>query len=478
MVRTRLWSVLTLEILALGGVACTKTETAPLTAQAPLVLDAAGETLRLDEAKVPVVASCDNGQLVQKTSSGWTCATPGPGGVPVTWDTVTGKPGSFPPSTHSHSWTEVTGAPDFALSTSVTAMTGRVSAVEGSLISAQGKLTQVEGRIAALETSSGTSSPLMMSSRPDDSTLLGAGYAMVGTGRPESYSARTSMPSVHSYVINAAVLGTKVYVAGGYIASNQSTPLLREYDLVTDKWTARQQMAAARHGHVLVGARGKVYAMGGHNNTSPIRTTEIYDPQLNAWTTGASLPDHNHYAAAHGILSDGKLHVAGGYDHVTNKISPTHLVYNFDTDTWSTAPDMPLARSWAASGVLPDGKLIVAGGYDGSSYRAETYIFDPATNAWSQVAPMPTSIHAHSGAVIAGKFHTFLGYTSTFVNSHYIYDPASNTWSSGTAVPYSLYTPTVAQLRGGALLIGGWNSSNVATTTVYEYLAPLHLYAK
>ncbi len=77
----------------------------------------------------------------------------------------------------------------------------------------------------------------------------------------------------------------------------------------------------------------------------------------------------------------------------------------------------------------------------------------------------------------AGKFHTFLGdTTSPYVNSHYIYDPASNTWSSGTAVPYSLYAPTVAQLRGGALLIGGWN--NVATTTVYEYLAPLHLYAK
>ncbi len=476
MARTRLWSVLTLEFLALGSLACTKTETAPLTAQAPLVLDAEAETLRLDEAKVPVVASCDNGQLVQKTSSGWTCATPGPGGVTVTWDTVSGKPGSFPPSTHSHSWTEVTGAPDFALSTSVTAMTGRVSAVEGSLISAQGTLTQVERRVAALETSSGTSSPLMMSSKPDDSALLGAGYSMVGTGRPESYSARTSMPSVHSQVINAAVLGTKVYVAGGGIAAHQPSPLLREYDLVTDTWTARQQMATARYGHVLIGARGKVYAMGGFTNPSPVRTTEIYDPQLNAWTTGASLPDHNHYAAAHGILSDGKLHVAGGYDHITNKMSPTHLVYDFDTDTWSTAPDMPLARYWAASGVLPDGKLIVAGGHTGSSARAETHIFDPATNSWSQAASMPTSIYAHSGAVIAGKLHTFLGYTSTHVNSHYIYDPASNTWSSGVPAPYSLYASTVAQLRGGALLIGGWTTA--PTTTVYEYLAPLHLYAK
>jgi hypothetical protein len=45
-------------------------------------------------------------------------------------------------------------------------------------------------------------------------------------------------------------------------------------------------------------------------------------------------------------------------------------------------------------------------------------------------------------------------------------------------VPYSYQSTSVAQLRGGALLIGGWASSNTATATVYEYLAPLHLYAK
>jgi N-acetylneuraminic acid mutarotase len=512
--RIQLWSVLTLELVVLGGTACTKSETPTLTAQAPLVLDTAGETLRLDEARVPVVASCADGQLVQKTGSGWTCATPGPGGVPVTWDTVTGKPNSFPPATHSHSWNEVTdkpvsfppaehshgfseltgvsastewpgtqtwsrvtGAPDFALTTSVTAVAGRVAAAESGLSTAQGKLTTMEGRVAALEGSSGTSSPMVMSAIPDDSALISAGYSMVGVGRPESFIARTSLPSVHSYVINAAVLGTKIYVAGGYIAPNQSTPNLREYDLVTDRWTARQQMSTARYGHVLVGARGKVYVFGGHTNTSPTLTTEIYDPQLNTWTTGAPLPDHNHYAAAHGILSDGKLHIVGGIDHISNKHSSTHIVYDFNTSTWSTARDLPTARSWSASGVLPDGRLIVAGGHDGSSYRAETYIFDPTTNSWTQVTSMPVGIHAHSGAVIAGKLHTFLGYTSsTYVNSHYVYDPISNIWSSGTAVPYSTHTSTVAQLRGGALIVGGWN--NGAQTTVYEYLAPLHLYAK
>lgn len=220
MARLRGWSAFALSILTLGGMGCTKSETT-LTAQEPLVLDAAGESLRLDETKVPVVASCSSGQLVQKTGSGWTCSTPGPGGVPVSWDTVNDKPSSFPPSTHSHPWNEVTGAPDFALSTSVAAMASRVSSAEGSLTTAQGKLTQVEGRVAALEGSSGASSPMVMSAKPDDSALIGAGYSMVGLGRPEGFTTRTSIPSLHSHVINAAVLGTRVYV-GRIHRSNHS----------------------------------------------------------------------------------------------------------------------------------------------------------------------------------------------------------------------------------------------------------------
>jgi hypothetical protein len=431
----------------------------------------------------------------------------------VTWDTVNGKPTSFPPSTHAHSWSEVadkpasfppaehthgfseligvssssewpgtqawarvTGAPDFALSTSVTAVAGRVASVESGLSMAQGKLTQVEGRVAAIEGSTRANSPLAMSIEPDDSALVGAGYSMVGIGRPESYAARANMPTVHGQVINAAVLGTKVYVAGGWIASNQPTSNLREYDLVADKWTARQQMTTPRYGHVLIGAQGKIYAMGGYGSTAGVSTTEIYDPQLNAWTMGAPMPDHNHYAAAYGILSDGKLHVVGGIDHATNRESTSHIVYSFDTNTWGTARSIPAVLRWAAFGVLSDGRLIVAGGAEGTTYKAETYIFDPAADTWNQAASMPTSIHAHSGAVIGGKFHTFFGYTSTSVNSHYIYDPASNTWSSGTAAPNSYHGASVAQLRSGALLIGGW--SNSGASTVYEYLAPLHLYAK
>jgi hypothetical protein len=90
---------------------------------------------------------------------------------------------------------------------------------------------------------------------------------------------------------------------------------------------------------------------------------------------------------------------------------------------------------------------------------------------------MPMVMGYHIGAVIAGRFHTFMGINGSASGPHhYIYDPASDTWSSGAVVPYSGYAPSVAQLRGGALLIGSWTSS--ASSAVYEYLAPLYLYSK
>jgi N-acetylneuraminic acid mutarotase len=490
-------NALVLGLVGVGGISCTESGSSPdptsgspaadrLKVQEPLRLDAASNTLTLDTTKVPVLPSCSSGQLVHKTATGWDCVSPGPGGSAVLWDAISNKPTHFPPEAHRHDfselgglglesewpgtqrWSRVTGAPDFALSSTVSAVSGRVATAESKLAGVEAKVTKLEERVGS------GSGQIQMSIHPRDSALLAAGYGVVGLGRPESFTSRANSVAPISHVTSAAVLGTKVYVAGGYNGAAMSN--LREYDLVTEKWTNRQQMAGGRYGHVVVGAKGKVYAMGGYG-TAGSKVNEIYDPALNVWTVGAPLPDHEHHASAHGILSDGKLHIVGGYNHTTNATSRTHIVYDFETDSWSTARDMPASVYWAASGVLPDGRLIVSGGHSGSACRSETYIYDPATDSWTQVASMPTALQVHSGAVIAGRFHVFMGHNCSATNNyHYVYDPLTDTWSSATAIPYTTYTPAVAQLRGGALVMGGWNGS--AYSTVYEYLAPLYLYAK
>lgn len=500
-------------LLAMGSMGCPGSgggPVRPITVAEPLMLDTASNTLGLDSTKVPVVSVCGGGQVVQKTTSGWTCVTPAPGSGPASWSSITDKPAAFPAAPHAHAWSEVTDKPtvfpaaphthDFSDITGIGASTAwpgtvpwsrvsqtpafalssSVSAVEARVAAAEGQLTSVEGRLIALEGGggSGAAGPVVMSLKSDDAALTGAGYALSGLGRAESFTPRSATLAPTSYLQGAAVLGTKVYMAGGYNGSGQPcVPNLQEFDLATGQWTARQPMGSPRYTHSLVGARGKVYAIGGYCGTG-LRSMEIYDPSTDAWTGGASLPDHNHYAAAHGVLSDGKLHVVGGHDHTsTNATSRTHVVYDFDSNSWGTAREIPAARYWAASGVLPDGRLIVAGGHDGSSCRSETYIYNPSQDTWAQVASMPGAVHSLQGAVIAGRFHTFGGHNcSAHGNWHYVYDPGTGKWSTAAPLPYSAYTISVAPLRGGALLIGGWSSS--ALTSVYEYLAPLYLYGR
>lgn len=463
MARTRFWTACISGLVQWGGMACTQSDPLNLRAQDPLVWDGAIETLSLDSSQVPVVASCTNGQIVQKTGTGWSCVNAGPGGTAVTWETVTEKPATFPPMAHAHAFTDLTGVPAFASA--------------GDVTTAQNKLTQLETRVATLEGGGGSSSTFIMSSKPNDSVLTAGGYSVVGLGRAESFATRSTIPTPSSHVLGAAVLGTKVYMAGGYVSpSQQCITSLREYDLVTTQWTEKQQMPTARNGQVAVGAGGKVYEIGGWCNGG-IKTTEIYDPQRNVWTTGAPLPDHNHHGAAYGILSDGKLHVVGGTDHTSGSaVSASHVVYDFGSNTWTEAAALPAPRYWAASGVL-DGKLIVAGGFDGTNPRAEVYLFDPNLGSWTALASMPTALRFLSGAVIAGRFHTFLGHNGSSVDLHYIYDPATNAWSVGTPVPFQGGLAAVVQLRSGALVLGGWSGTE-QYSTAYEYLAPLYLYAR
>lgn len=63
------------------------------------------------------------------------------------WDQVTNKPGTFPPAAHNHAWTEVTGKPDLALTSTVDDL--RVQ-VPRRRIDIAGQVGGVAGKLDAL----------------------------------------------------------------------------------------------------------------------------------------------------------------------------------------------------------------------------------------------------------------------------------------------------------------------------------------
>ena len=85
---------------------------------------------------------------------------------------------------------------------------------------------------------------------------------------------------------------------------------------------------------------------------------------------------------------DGKLYVAGG-DTVHGLSNSVHR-YDPAANAWEEVASMRLVRIFCSAAVL-DGKLYVAGGEGpDEGYTSSVECYDPSTNSWEEVAPMRT----------------------------------------------------------------------------------------
>jgi N-acetylneuraminic acid mutarotase len=99
-----------------------------------------------------------------------------------------------------------------------------------------------------------------------------------------------------------------------------------------------------------------------------------YDPATNSWSTKASLPSKQQYAA--GAAFSGKLYVAGGanFDVLGVPAYSTVMAYDPTTNTRSAKAGMLTPRYYAA-GVNAGSKLWVISGWGagGNSSKNEAY---------------------------------------------------------------------------------------------------------
>jgi len=97
----------------------------------------------------------------------------------------------------------------------------------------------------------------------------------------------------------------------------------------------------------------------------------------------------------------------------------------------------PAGRASQAAAYDPTGdRLILFGGYSGTSYFGDTWAYDLATNAWTNLQPVGSAPAAREGHSLVydpetKKMILFGGYDgSRQYNDTWAYDPAANTWAS------------------------------------------------
>src|SRR4029450_8921278 len=146
-----------------------------------------------------------------------------------------------------------------------------------------------------------------------------------------------------------------------------------------------------------------------------LSVNKVYDPATNKWERRSPMSVPRNHAFAGAVT--GKIYVIGGRTGQAFILTATNTdvveEYNPLSDTWNVPKErMPTARSGGVSGT--DGRRIyVAGGevttqeLVGAFRAIEAY--DPLTNSWSTLPPMPMPRHGAAGAVIGNRLYLVSG---------------------------------------------------------------------
>jgi hypothetical protein len=312
---------------------------------------------------------------------------------------------------------------------------------------------------------------------PDGRVLVEGGFA------PGSYTteAETYDPAANAWtVINpmhqgrgeqTATLLTdgRVLVAGGYAGPVLSSAEV--FDPSTGQWQVTGSMNVNRTRQAAVRlCDGRVLVVGGWNGQE-LTSAEIYDPSSGVWTmTPGSLAAPVSGLEAF-LLPDCTVLVAGG--GAGSVASAAAYIFHADTGMFTATASMHYARAGLSGVELPDGRVLVMGGNTpDSSTTAEE--FDPATQQWSDMAPMhdPHTLGTGEEAQLLPGGQVLVPGDSANGLEAELYDPAANTWSFTGPQNAVHYGGVTALLNDGRVLNAGGMDSSRTLTAIGETYAP------
>jgi len=176
-------------------------------------------------------------------------------------------------------------------------------------------------------------------------------------------------------------------------------------------WTTGAPLSIPRTDHQVAATNGKVYVLGGYSG-SMLARVDAYDPVANAWSQKADMPEARR-AFASGVIG-GKIYVSGGMSF-TDYNAVTYLkstrIYDPVADTWSSGADCPLGGApnavwgnlFVGGGVL-GGKLVV---FESTSGGTSMHSYDPAMNAWTTTTAAAFNGAQVTTATIADTLYLF-----------------------------------------------------------------------
>ncbi|KAK5654726.1 hypothetical protein OQA88_7051 [Cercophora sp. LCS_1] len=188
----------------------------------------------------------------------------------------------------------------------------------------------------------------------------------------------------------------------------------------------------------------------------PLGLATPLHPRQQAWTTLSPIPTgpiHEHSTV---LLSPTQLATIGGVLQAGGVINSVYI-YNIPNNTWTRASPLPITINHA-NGAVVDSKIYVLGGMTGPSWSGtpNSYVYDPTTDKWTSISPMPAS-EARGSAVMGVHNKTIwlasgkTGSGGRSVTTVSAFDTASGKWIT---VPDKAKNIPEGRDHGGGGIVG------------------------
>lgn len=230
------------------------------------------------------------------------------------------------------------------------------------------------------------------------------------------------------------------------------------------EWENIQPMPTPREGMAAVALDGKIYVIGGKNETgyNALDIVEIYDIQRQEWNTGSPMLNARIYAAA--SVHDGLIYVFGGRNG-SDLVHPVEI-YNPMTGEWSESVNMMPRREGLTATTRGDSILVIAGKMN-VMYSSHTSVFNIINLDWdASLTPCPIARAGHGAAKIGDSIYIIGGVSYGMLSDVSIL--TGSTWTTGCPLPSPLGN-TSAATAGDTIYVVGGNSGNSPVNTVYLF---------
>lgn len=269
---------------------------------------------------------------------------------------------------------------------------------------------------------------------------------------PGRWIKKAAIPIPRSEMAWAVSMDDRMHLVGGYGEQRVDRPYHHYYDPQDDVWIEVARVPRGAN-HVGVAAQdGRLYAIGGfiEQNRRPHNECFFWEPAANMWVRIAPLPEACGSVAC--VALNGRIHGIGGAvgdTFPTKKSVDWHLAYDPASDKWESLAPLPTARDHVGALVVNNTIHVIGGRVDSFHTNSNLHhTYDAQKDAWTFRNPLPTARSGHGAVLYRGKIFVMGGEgTNRVFGQNEAYDPAADKWEQ--------YAPMMTPRHGlGAAVVG------------------------